>query len=221
MKNTYTICIMLFFILKISAQQESLTFGISGGTNWSSLTGKDIDNLSSDGSTKRAVGHSIGVTLDNKPSNYFGLKHELFYSRRVTTIRMEDEINPAFDSKFKRQYIDLFPASPTLYYKGFEVYVGPYLGLLLNASVQRKDENGSTYTDKTIYGTGQATGDYSQKMDAGFVAGLNYALPNGINIGARYIRGLVPILENSESKHQWKIYNESIFVTIGYKFNKK
>ena len=87
--------------------------------------------------------------------------------------------------------------------------------------MQRKDENGNTYTDKTIYGTGQATGDYSQKMDAGFVAGLNYALPNGINIGVRYIRGLVPILENSENKHQWKIYNESIFVTIGYKFNKK
>lgn len=59
MKNTYTICIMLFFILKTSAQQESLTFGINAGTNWSSLTGKDIDNLSKDGSAKRAIGHSI------------------------------------------------------------------------------------------------------------------------------------------------------------------
>ncbi|MBF7093293.1 PorT family protein [Flavobacterium sp. ALJ2] len=221
MKNIYTICIMLFFILKISAQQESFTFGISGGTNWSSLKGKDIDNLSSDGSSKRTIGHSIGITLDNKTSNYFGLKHELFNSQRVTTIRIDDEINPEFDSKFKRQYIDLFPASPTLYYKGFEVYAGPYLGLLLNASVKRKDENGNTYTDKIIYGTGQSSGNYSQKMDAGFIVGLNYALPNGINIGARYTRGLVPILENSESKHQWKIYNESFFVTIGYKFNKK
>lgn len=221
MKNTYTICIMLFFILKISAQQESFTFGISGGTNWSSLTGKDLDNISSDGSAKSVIGQTIGITLDNKSSNYFGLKHEIFYSQRATTIRIDDKINPTFDSKFKRQYIDLFPASPTLYYRGFEVYTGPYVGLLLNASVQRKDENGNTYTDKTIYGTGDATADYTQKMDAGLVAGLNYALPNGINIGARYIRGFVSILEDADSRHQGKIYNESFFVTIGYKFNKK
>ncbi|MCC9074489.1 PorT family protein [Flavobacterium sp. F-65] len=221
MKNTYTICIMLLFILKISAQQESFTFGISAGTNWSSLTGKDIESLSSDGAAKSAIGQTIGITLDNKTATYFGFKHELFYSRRSTTITIDDGVNPEFDSWFKRQYIDLFPVSPTLYYKGIEVYAGPYLGLLMNASVQRKDENGNTYTDKTIYGTAEATGNYSQKMDAGFVAGLNYGLPNGINIGARYSRGFVPILEDSESKHQLKIYNESFFVTIGYKFNKR
>lgn len=221
MKNIYTICIMLFFILKINAQQESLTFALSGGINWSSLTGKDLENLSSGGSTKSVIGQTLGITLDNKTATYFGLKHEIFYSLRITTIRINDETNPIFDSKFKRQYIDLFPISPSFYYKGFEIYAGPYVGLLLNASVQRKDENGNTYTDKTIYGTGEATANYSQKMDAGVVTGLNYVLPNGIGIGARYIRGFVPIVEDASSLHQGKIYNESFFVTIGYKFNKR
>lgn len=219
MKNTYTIFFMLFFILKISAQQEGLTFGISDGLNSAYLTGKNIDNLSNDGYQKSTIGQAIGITLDNKTSKYFGLKHELFYSRRFMTIKINDGINPEFTSKFKRQYIDIFPASPSFYYKGFQVYAGPYLGVLLNTSVQHKDANGNTYTDKSIYGTGETPSNYSQKMDAGFVAGLNYELPNGINIGGRFIRGFVPLIENANTKQQWKIYNESFFVTIGYTFS--
>lgn len=218
MKNTYTICIMLFFILKVSAQQEGLTFGISGGVNRTSLTGKNIDSFSNGGSQKSLIGQSIGITLDNKTSKSFGLKHELFYSQRVMSIKIDDGINPEFSSKFKRQYIDIFPVSPSFYYKGFQVYAGPYIGILVNASIQRKDANGNTYTDKSIYGTGEATSNYSQKIDAGFVAGLNYELPNGINIGGRFIRGFVPIIENANTKQQWKIYNESLFVTVGYTF---
>ena len=218
MKNIYTTCFILFFILKISAQQQGLTFGVSGGLNWTSLTGKNINNLSNEGYQKSSIGQTIGITLDNNISKYFGLKHELFYSRRFILIKIDDEINPEFTSKFKREYIDIFPASPSFYYKGFQVYAGPYLGMLLNASLQHKDVNGNTYTDKSIYGTGEVTSNYSQKMDVGFVAGLNYELPNGLNFGARFIRGFVPLLENANTKQQWKIYNESLFVTMGYTF---
>lgn len=218
MKNTYTICFMLFFILKISAQQEGLTFGISGGINRTSLTGAAIDSLSAKGFQKSATGQIIGITLDNKISKHFGLKHELFYTRQLITIKIDDEINPEFKSKFKRQYLDIFPVSPGFYYRGLQVYAGPYLGLLLNASVQHKDADGNIYTDTSVYGNGAASENYSQKMDAGFVAGINYELPNGITIGGRFIRGFVPIIENANTKQQWKIYNESFFVTLGYTF---
>lgn len=218
MKNTYTICFMLFSILKISAQQEGLTFGISGGINRTSLTGATIDSLSANGFQKNATGQIIGITLDNKISKHFGLKHELFYTRQLITIKIDDEINPEFKSKFKRQYVDIFPVSPGFYYRGLQVYAGPYLGLLLNASVQHKDADGNIYTDTSVYGNGAASENYSQKMDAGFVAGLNYELPNGLTIGGRFIRGFVPIIENANTKQQWKIYNESFFVTLGYTF---
>lgn len=218
MKNTHTICLMLFFMLKMSAQQEGLTFGISGGINRTSLTGKNTDNFSNNGAQKSAIGQTIGITLDNKTSEYFGLKHELFYSRQLITIKIDDEINPEFSSQFKRQYIDLFPVSPSFYCKGIQLYAGPYLGLLLNASLQRKDADGNTFTDKLIYGNGQSSENYSQKMDAGFVAGINYEFPNGIHIGTRFIRGFVPIFENANTQQQWKIYNESFFVTLGYTF---
>lgn len=134
------------------------------------------------------------------------------------TIQIDDGINPIFASKLKRQSIDLFPASPSFYYKGLQVYAGPYVGILLNASIQRKDANGNLYTDKSFYGNGETQSNYSQKIDAGFVAGLNYELPNGINIGGKFIRGFIPLIENANTKQQWKIYNESFFVTVGYAF---
>lgn len=218
MKKTYTLCLLLFFIAKISAQQGELTFGISGGANRSSLNGRDIDSLSNGGSPKSLNGAVLGITLDNKMSKYFGLKHELFYNQRFTAIQLNDSINGVFKSKLKRQYIELFPLSPTFYYKRLQLYAGPYIGILLNASLQRKDAQGNLYTDKSFYGTGEALSKYSQKMDAGFVTGLNYGFSNGFNLGARYLRGFVPLIENANTKQQWKIYNESFFVTIGYTF---
>jgi len=221
MKNTFIIFFLLFFTLKISAQQGELTFGISGGINKSFLNGSDIDSLSTGGSAKSSTGAVIGITVDNKISKHFGLKHELFYGQKLMTLQLNDSINEGFKSKLKRQYIELFPASPTYYYKGIQLYAGPYIGILLNASIQRKDTNGNLYTDRSFYGTGQAPSKYSQKMDAGFVTGLNYEFPKGFNLGVRYIRGFVSLIENANTKPQWEIYNESFFVTIGYTFRNK
>jgi len=221
MKNTFIIFFLLFFVLKTSAQQGELTFGISAGINRSSLNGSDIDSLSTGGSSKSLNGTLIGITVDNKIAKHFGLKHELFYSQRFMILQLNDNINGNFSSKLKRQYIELFPVSPAFYYKGIQVYAGPYVGILINASMQRKDANGNLYTDKSFYGIGEAPSRYSQKMDAGFVTGINYEFSNGFNLGARYIRGFVPLIENANTKPQWKIYNESFFVTIGYTFRNK
>nr|WP_199002025.1 outer membrane beta-barrel protein [Flavobacterium sp. ASV13] len=218
MKHTFIIFFLFFFALKISAQQGELTFGISGGINKSYLNGNDTDRFSTGGSSKSLNGAAIGITLDNRISKYFGLRHELYYSQRFISVQLNDSINGVFKSKFKRQYIELYPASPTFYYKGIQLYAGPYIGILLNASIQRKDADGNLYTDKSFYGTGQAPSQYSQKMDAGFVTGINYEFSNGFNLGAKYIRGFIPLIENANTQQQWKIYNESFFVTIGYSF---
>ncbi|GIQ60592.1 hypothetical protein Flavo103_37280 [Flavobacterium collinsii] len=221
MKKTYTIYLIFLFTMQISAQQEGITFGINAGTNWSLLKGKDIDSLSNNGVSKSLNGLTIGITLDNKISPYFGLKHEFFYSRKQTALQIADTLNGGFASRLKRQYIDLFPISPAFYYKGLQVYVGPYIGFLLNASVQRKDADGNLYTDTAFYGTGKASNSYSQKMDAGFVTGLTYEFPNGLTLGARYLHGFVPLIENAATIPQWKIYNENFLITLGYNFKKR
>lgn len=218
MKNTFIIIFLLFSVLKSSAQQGELTFGISTGINRSSLNGRDLDSLSAGGSAEGSNGAVIGITLDHKISKHFGLKHELFYSQSIMTLQLNDSIHADYKSKLKRHYVELFPLSPVFYYKGIQLYAGPYIGILLNASIERKNADGNLYPDRSFYGTAQAPSQYSQKLDAGFATGLNYEFSNGLNLGARYIRGFVPLIENANTQQQWKIYNESFFVTIGYTF---
>lgn len=218
MKKIITIGLMLFCSI-ISKAQDGLDFGIKGGLNWSYLKGKDIGNLSNGGEARELSGQMIGFTVNNKLSSGFWLKHEVFYSRRLMTIQLDDAIHPIFRSELKRGYIDLFPATPTYHYQRFQLYSGPYIEMLLNASVQRKDENGNLYTDKSFFGASDVKGNYSQKFDAGLVIGAEYEFPFGINIGARFMRGFVPLIEDSALKDQWRIYNQSLAFTIGYSFN--
>ncbi|WP_343617137.1 outer membrane beta-barrel protein [Flavobacterium sp.] len=221
MKKIYIILFLFCFLLKVSAQQTGLAFGISGGINWSLLNGQNVDSLSTGGVLKSLTGQTIGLTLDNKLSKCFGLKHEVFYSRKLMSLQLNDTLNGNYKSKFKRRYIELFPVSPVFYYKGIQLFAGPYIGILLNASLQRKNADGNLYTDKSLYGNGTTPSKYSQKMDAGFTTGLNYEFSNGIRLGGRYIQGFVPLIENANTKPQWKIYNKSFFVTIGYTFKNK
>lgn len=218
MKKIYIILFLFCFLLKVNAQETGLTFGISAGINESSLNGQNVDSLSTGGAPKSLTGQTIGITLDNKISIYFGLKHEVFYSLKLMSLQLNDTINGDYKSKFKRHYVELFPISPAFYYKGIQLFAGPYIGILLNASLQRKDADGNLYTDTSLYGNGTTPSKYSQKMDAGFTAGLNYEFSNGIHLGGRYIKGFVPLIENANTKSQWKIYNESFFLTIGYTF---
>ena len=50
-------------------------------------------------------------------------------------------------------YVDLMPASLTFHGMGFQLYAGPYVSALLNANVQRMDENGRMFKDKVFMAT--------------------------------------------------------------------
>ncbi len=208
--------ILLLSNATVKAQQDGISFGIKAGINWSGLKGRDVDSFSSGGPARQKAGWTVGITLNNKMSRHFWLKHEIYYSRRLTTVQIDDDVHPPFSSQFTRGYIDLFPATPVFHYKGFQVYAGPYLGTLVSASVQRKDANGNLYTDKSLFGHAETSSEYSQKFDAGIVAGIEYELPIGINLGARFVRGFVPLIEDPGTQHQWRIHNQGITLTIGY-----
>lgn len=220
MKKIIVLSVILLTGAAAQAQQEGIVAGIKSGMQWPALGGRDVDSLSAGGADGRP-GPALGIALNNKLSDRFWLKHELFYSSRTMMIRLDDGISPAFDSKLKRRYVEIYPASPTWHYRGWQVYAGPYLGLLVAASIQRKDANGHIYTDKAFFGRADLPDGYSQKFDAGLTVGIEYELPAGINFGARYVGGWVPMVENAVLQNQWRIYNRSISVTVGYSFLRK
>lgn len=209
---------MLLAIPVLKAQNERFTFGIKGGMDWTGLSGKDISKFSNGGNYESLSGQNIGISLNNKLSKYIYLKHELFYARRFLNIKMNDGGNPVFSSNIKRKYLDLFPANITYRIKGFQVYAGPYLGFLLSASIQRKDTLGNLFIDKSFYSESGTFNTHAQKMDAGFIAGIEYEFKIGLNIGVHYIRGFVPLIKSTTQHYQ--IFNQYAGITVGYSFIK-
>lgn len=212
---------ILFSFVCGKAQKGDITFGIKGGMNWANLSGSGVDSLSNGGKYQSLSGQIIGISVNNKISKYVWLKHEVFYARRFLNVQLNDGIHPTYISNIKRQYLDIFPANVTFQYKGIQAYAGAYVGTLLSASIQRKDSLGNLYKDKTFYGNPTLLSNYAQKFDAGFKVGIEYEFKVGLNIGASYIQGFVPLIENAAKQPQWKIYNQYYNVTIGYSFNKK
>lgn len=206
---------------------ENLTsFGIRAGFVQSNLYGEDLDALSIDGKSSSLNGFTVGVVVNSIIGRYFWLKHELSFNHHGANVKLNDKTQAGFSSTLKMNSLQLLPASPAFYYKGFQLYAGPYVSALLNASILRKDEKGNYYKDKSIYGSAEEDTEenkYLQKIDFGLTTGLEYQITFNISIAAHYIHGFIPIFDNAnanESKQVSKIgiYNQGWGVSIGYLF---
>ena len=199
--------------------QDRVSFGLKAGYAAFTLRGSGLSAISPAGMPRQLSGDHFGAEVNTGFSAHFSLKHEVSVVQEGAFVKMEDNEEKAFDSKFRSVYLNIAPISPTFKMGGFQVFAGPYLGLLIQASIQRKDESGNLYTDKRIFGDPNQEGGYAQKMDAGFLGGLGYEFKNGINISARYIHGMTAVLEHTENTGgQDKIFNRGFSVSLGYSF---
>jgi hypothetical protein len=196
------------------AQNGMVGLGIKGGLSKPQLRGSDVatdfPSPSSDFSNIM-----IGLSATSRTGKYVWLKHEVFYSKRFMTTQQNDPVNGSYSSQFKRHYIDIYPVSPTLQFKGLQVFAGPYLGVLLNATLQQKNGSGQLQ-DVSIYGNPTQNSNYAQKFDFGYVVGVEYEFNFGVNLGIRYTKGFVPVVENAAQQTQRSVYNSFASVVLGY-----
>jgi hypothetical protein len=227
MKNNFLLS-LVFSILSVAVQAQGETrIGIKAGFTSANVFGPDLSQLSTGGNPSSLGSFHFGLFVNSKVSKYFWIKSEVLSIRKGALIKINDSKNPTYNSKFIGQYIEVYPFSPSLHYKGFQVLAGPYVSMLLSASVQ-KDSLGVLYTNSAIFGSPNANSHYRQKIDAGFVVGLEYEFKWGISIGGRYTRGYIPLVENAAAiapanapeQPQQKVFNESYSVSIGYSFGK-
>lgn len=206
----------------------NVTWGLKAGWNYSNLYGKDIDYMFADSKTEYQSGFHAGIYVDTRISKHFGLKHELLFSQKRIGVSLTDTIYGDYTSKLTMSYLDLMPASFTFYAGGFQLYAGPYVSALLNANVQRRDENGKIYKDKSIFGNpgnDETETRYLQKFDFGANLGLAYRFGFGLSVGARYTHGFTDIFQYANSytngaikTNNIKIYNRGWMISIGYAF---
>ena len=206
------------------------SLGIKIGFTLSRLRGQDMDSLSYNGSSSPMQGFHIGITANSMVGRYFWLKHELIATQKGANITLSDPINGAYKTTLKTWSLDLFPISPAFHYRGFQIYAGPYLSILANANIRRKNAAGEFENDHSIFGSGRnfQQSKYMQKFDYGLSAGLEYEFPFGLNIGVKYVRGFAELLDWANSltigkptdATKIKIYTDYFNVSIGYSFMK-
>lgn len=228
MKKIFMLVLLSVNTLMVCAQGET-KIGIKAGLTSANVYGPDLAQLSPNGKPTSLQGFHVGVFVNSKLGKYFWLKSELVAIQKGSVLAIKDKWNQQYSSNFKSKYIDIYPASPTFHFKGFQLLAGPYVSMLVTASVQQKDSLGVLTTSNSIFGNPTQNSKYRQKIDAGFVLGLEYETKWGISIGARYTKGFIPVIENAAAISpvntpelpQQKIFNESFSLSLGYSLGKK
>lgn len=224
MKNIKNIVLSILIALlftSISMAQNTITkpFTIKAGYQQTDLHGDGIDFLSVDGDTKALNSFLIGIGYHSEVSKFISFKHELNFNIGGVEVTLSDDINGAYQSTLRMNSLQLQPLNVTFRVKGFQIYAGPYASALFDARINRKDELGNTYKDKSIFGEPDEETEqnkYLQKIDFGATAGVLFELNKTISLGVRYNHGIVPIFDNTTEQKSIKIYNKSLGVVLGY-----
>ncbi len=202
------------FVIAGFAQGET-RLGFSLGVSSATITGPDVDELSPRQKATPLQGIRAGVFVNSKIRKNFWVKSELHFIQKGAVLHSSDAGGNATQTQLKSRYIEVYPFSPTFTYHGFQVLAGPYVSMLLTASVR----------DSSTFGLSYLLQPYRQKIDAGFVLGFEYDFRFGLNLGVRYTRGFVPLYENtaelvinpsSPYLPLQNIYNECLSFSVGY-----
>ncbi|MGC4021195.1 MAG: outer membrane beta-barrel protein [Cyclobacteriaceae bacterium] len=217
-KNLLLVILFLCGYAFEAISQNETHIGIKVGITSANINGSDVNQLSNNGNPSALQGLNLGIFVNSKTKRNFWIKSELIYIQKGSVLNYKDGSGNSLHSNLKSSYIDLYPFSPTFHWKGLQVLAGPYVSMLLSSSIQ----------DSTTFGHPSWLTTYRQKLDAGFVLGLEYESKWGISIGARYTKGYIPLYEKpgnlvtnpSTTPSIQNIYNESISISIGYSFGR-
>ncbi len=176
MKKTLFLCCLAFVALAANAQ-VSIQPGVRGGINFSKLTNSDADMK-----TDFFVGGSIAI----KFTKFYALQPELTYSRQGAKAMdyynaLVPEFDPMFyperkvERKYSLDYLSLGIINKFTFGPGFQVMVGPSFDF-------KVADNFDSYG----YGS-------PQDFDLSLVAGVGFALKNGLGFDLRFKQGLVDV----------------------------
>ncbi|ANI88350.1 hypothetical protein A9P82_02955 [Arachidicoccus ginsenosidimutans] len=208
MKKIY-LFLGLLTITTIAFSQTSrkITYGIHAGVNLAKMTDKD-QGISTTTSSK--AGFIGGVDVEFHISPAFSIQPELNFSQMGGKIGY-DTLSTTLDEKFTLDYLSLpILAKYTIPNSGFSIYAGPQVSYLLHSSVSVSSEQGEgsqSASASSLY----------QKGDFSGIAGVEYYLPQGFGISARYQFGFINTWKTVEDASE-TVKNHGFTFTVGYRF---
>lgn len=182
------------------ANAQEARFGIKAGVGLATVTGDGVSGTDK----KNLVGAQAGIMADISFSDLISFHPELLYSQKG--FRYENGSNYI---QSRLSYIDL-PLLLRVKADGLFFEAGPQVGFLAGA------KNESNFPG-LVSGSNTST-DGTRKVDIGYIAGVGYQLPQGLEIGIRYNGGISDVADPSGSS---KIRNSVFQFQVGYLFGGK
>ncbi|GAA3989746.1 porin family protein [Hymenobacter antarcticus] len=177
-----------------AANAQEARFGIKAGVNLANVTNTDVE------AKKNLIGFAAGVMADFSFSDLISLHPEVLFSQKG--VKFEDGKNTA---QIRTNYIDV-PVLLRVKADGLFFEAGPQVGFLAS---QKFEANGTTITTST---------DGTRKVDVGYIAGVGYQLPQGLELGVRYNGGISDLSDPSAGE---KTRNSVFQFQVGYLFGGK
>lgn len=179
--------------------QEGIRFGVKAGGSLTTLSGKDVEDISS------KFGFHAGAVANFGINDMFSVQPELLYSQKGAQDKDNSKV------KLKLNYVDV-PVLLRLNADGLFFEAGPQVGFLLAA----KGTDGTNSLDiKEGY----------KSVDFGYAAGLGYQMPDGgIGVGLRYNGGFANVPKDitfGSTTTEIKARNSAFQLYLSYMFGGK
>ncbi len=181
--NAMAVCGAL--LLAAPAFSQGPAFGLKGGLNYTNLAGLDADD------NNARVGFNAGVFARTMPESPVGLQVELLYSTKGN----HTKYNAFFglvqqDVDFNLNYLE-FPVMASIRVLDVvDFQIGGYAAYLLSGKVKTSGDLGS--------GSGELDKSDFTSLDAGIIGGVGFNVGDNLQIGMRYLHGLVDVVDNKD-----------------------
>lgn len=189
---------LLFTILAVTSlqiTQAQTKIGIKGGANFSTYTGKDVENAD------MLTSFHAGLFANLPITDMIRIQPEVVYSVQGAKTTILD-----IEFTSKQEYINI-PLLLQLKASGFFAEIGPQLGILMSSEISGNGASLDTKDDFT-------------STDIAAVLGAGFKFESGLGIGARYAMGLTS-LDNIDDNVDSDVKNSVISLGLLYTFGSK
>ena len=199
-KTVLLVAVALMGFVSNSFAQESWSFGVKGGVNFSTVTGDYFNDPS------HRTAFNVGVLAEIPVANRLSIQPEVLYSAQGYDFASIDEDN-IFDIddniEYQLDYIQVPVLAKVYVTDGLSVQAGPSFNFNVNEEIDYSPtENGGDIELE----------DQVKDFEIGGAAGLEYKLNSGFFIQGRYTYGFTEVFDGSDA------HNSVWQAGIGYQF---
>jgi hypothetical protein len=190
----FTILSFAVMLFAFTTSAQEIRFGAKLGANLA-----NVGDVPEGASTSMLIGAHIGAIVDIPINSNFSIQPGLLYSMKGWNESADLSIPGFFTLKYdvdqKLNYIEI-PINAVYSFDegyGFNIFAGPYVGILLSANSKGE----STVDILGVPATVDVDEDIKEgleSLDIGFNIGLGYRLENGLGFSAQYGIGLTSLV---------------------------